>query len=202
MKRSESQSDALYREAIERADQWLAKAGQGGEPEPTAMALSTVGDDGRPSARMMLLKGLDDKGLVFYTNSKSNKCRQLAANSSVALCLFWPRLERQVRVEGQVSSVSDAAADAYFATRPRGSQIGSWASHQSETLESREVLERRVADFENQYAGKSVPRPPYWSGFLVRPRMIEFWQGHRFRLHERWRYEQGKREWTKRLLNP
>ncbi len=165
---------------------WLADAADcGAIEEPTAMTLATVDEHGTPSARIVLLKGVSEAGLTFYTNLGSAKAAQLRANPHAALCFHWAPLERQVRVRGTVSRVSDAEADAYFATRPRQSQIGAWASKQSQPLEERLELERRIARFAAKYALGAVPRPEFWSGFRVAPVRVEFWQKRAFRLHER-----------------
>ena len=153
--------------------------------EPTAMALATADADGRPSNRMVLLKDVDARGFVFYTNLGSRKARELEANPHAALCFHWQPLEVQVRVTGRAEPVSDAEADAYFASRPRGSQIGAWASKQSTPLASRATLEERIREVTERFAGRSVPRPPFWSGFRVIPEVIEFWHGQPSRLHER-----------------
>lgn len=164
--------------AAERVDRALL-------PEPTAFCLATVGVDGRPSARIVLLKGVDRAGFVFYTNCESRKGRELLATRRAALVFHWQPLESQVRVEGDVSAVSDAEADAYFASRARASQLGAWASEQSRPLADPRDLERRLAEFEARYAGAAVPRPPHWSGFRVAPQSIEFWRNRPGRLHER-----------------
>ena len=168
--------------------QWLADAQalpREQVPEPTAFALATSAENGQPSIRMLLLKGVDDDGFVFYTNLESRKGRELAANRRAAMGFHWPTLERQVRIEGRVAPVSDVDADAYFATRARGSQIGAWASRQSRPMERATDLDTRVAEFERKFEGQSVPRPPYWSGFRLEPSSIEFWSGRPNRLHER-----------------
>jgi pyridoxamine 5'-phosphate oxidase len=175
-----------------------------GIAEPTGMTLSTVGADGRPSARVVLLKGVDPGGLVFFTNTLSRKGKEIAAHPEVALSFWWPQLEAQVRFEGPAVPVTDAEADAYFATRPRESQLGAWASAQSEKLSSREELEQRFAELERKYEGKTVPRPPHWSGYRVAPRAIEFWSNRSGRLHHRELYTRGSlgEPWTMALLNP
>jgi pyridoxamine 5'-phosphate oxidase len=172
--------------------------------DPTGMTLSTVGADGRPSARVVLLKGVDGGGFVFYTNTRSRKGRELAANPQVALTVWWPHIGWQVRVEGTVASVSEAEADAYFATRARGSQLGAWASEQSQTLESRAELEARLAEVTRRYEGQPVPRPPHWSGYRVTPLVVELWKSRDDRLHDRQLYSRPSPSapWTMRLLNP
>jgi pyridoxamine 5'-phosphate oxidase len=171
-------------------------------PEPDAMVLSTVDPDGRPSARYVLLKGVDARGFVFYTNLESRKAKGLAVHPHAALTVYWPP-QTQVRVEGRVERVTDAEADAYFATRPRGSQLGAWASAQSSELAGRSELDDRVRDVEARFAGVTVPRPPFWSGFRVIPTMIEFWTRDVSRLHERVVFRRdGDAAWTRGLLYP
>jgi pyridoxamine 5'-phosphate oxidase len=167
----------------------FAEAEAAGHPETNAVCLATADAEGRPSARMVLLKGTDSRGFTFYTNLNSRKARELRENPHAALCFFWPLIGRQVRVEGAVEAVSDAEADAYFVTRPRGSQIGAWASLQSSELATREQLIDRVAEVELQYRDAVVPRPPHWSGYRLLPRRIEFWTAGDFRLHDRLVYE-------------
>jgi len=171
-------------------------------PEPTAMTLATVDDAGHPSARIVLLKDVDARGFVFYTNYESRKGRELLAHPWAALCFHWQPMERQVRVEGPVERVSDSEADAYFASRARMSRIGAWASRQSATLESDAELQRRVQEVEARFAGGEVPRPPNWSGFRVVPQRIEFWRGRPYRLHERLLYERDDTGWRVRRLFP
>ena len=197
-------SQATYQEAIATARDLLAEAVQAGEPEPIAMTLATADAHGRVSARIVLLKQLDERGAVFYTNYESAKAGQLAEHPQVALCLHWKRLREgvQVRIEGAVERTSATESDAYFATRPRDSQIGAWASLQSQTLPDRGDLDARIARYEQQFAGTAVPRPPHWGGYRVVPDLIEIWYGQRARLHERVRYERANGEWTKRLLYP
>lgn len=170
-------------------------------PEPTAFALGTS-VDGQPSVRMLLLKNADERGFVFYTNYESRKGRELLANPKAAMCFHWQPLEIQVRVEGRTAPVEGAEADAYFASRARGSQIGAWASQQSRTIEAEELLERRVAEFEQRFEGIVVPRPPYWSGFRLTPERIEFWKGMPSRLHRRELYTRRGSEWQVEILYP
>ena len=180
---------------------WLDEAWKG-EPNAHAMTLATSTPDGRPSVRAVLLKGLDERGFVFYTNLESRKSTELAANPHVALCFLWKSLNRQVRVEGAVEPVSDDDADVYFATRPRDSQIGAWASDQSRPLESRDELERRVETFAHRFQAGRVPRPPYWSGFRVVPQCVEFWQERPFRLHDRHLFIREGEGWRRERLFP
>jgi pyridoxamine 5'-phosphate oxidase len=171
-------------------------------PDPSAMALGTVGEGGQPSVRIVLLKAFDERGFVFYTNYEGRKGRHLLSNPKAALCFYWPTIDIQVRIEGTVTKVADKEADAYFATRHRLSQIGAWASRQSEPLETPTALDERVKRYENEFAGKDVPRPKYWSGFRVSPERIEFWKGKPNRLHERHLYTRVGAGWKIETIYP
>ena len=180
---------------------WLDEAWKG-EPNAHAMTLATATREGRPSARLVLLKGLDRRGFVFYTNLESRKSEELFANPHAALCFLWKSLNRQVRVEGPVEQVADDEADAYFASRPRDSQIGAWASDQSRPLESRALLERRVEEFSRRFDEGKVPRPTYWSGFRVVPQRVEFWEEQPSRLHDRMLFIREGEGWRRERLFP
>jgi pyridoxamine 5'-phosphate oxidase len=171
-------------------------------PDPTAFALATVGEAGRPSIRMLLLKHVDQDGFVFYTNLESRKARELSANPRAAMNFHWAPMERQVRIEGDVTAVSAEEADEYFATRPRGSQIGAWASRQSKPIDRPGDLERRVDELVKQFQGRDVPRPDFWSGFRLRPVAIEFWKGKPSRLHERHLFRRDDSGWRMTVLYP
>jgi pyridoxamine 5'-phosphate oxidase len=171
-------------------------------PEPNAMSLGTIGNRDQPYVRIVLLKAFDERGFVFYTSYDGKKGRQLIAHPRASLCFYWAPLSIQVRIEGRVTKVSDEEADAYFATRDRGSQIGAWASRQSEPLETPTALDERVAKYEKEFEGKTVPRPEYWSGFRVWPERIEFWKGKPNRLHERHLYLRDGEGWLVETLYP
>ncbi len=181
---------------------WFQAALSAGLPEPNAMHLSTLTADGRPSGRIVLLKDVSDAGFVFYTNYESGKGRDLTERPVAALTFFYPELERQIRIEGRVERVSAQESDAYFNSRPRGSQIGAWVSHQSRVIESRDVLEKRQRELETQFDGQSVLRPAHWGGFRVVPDMLEFWQGRPSRLHDRIRYRKEHENWLIERLSP
>jgi pyridoxamine 5'-phosphate oxidase len=196
---------ALYSEALVTFDTLFDEALAAGEPDRTAMMVATATLAARPSARTVLLKTHDARGFVFYTHLDGRKGRELQANPHAALLFHWPRVRHgvQVRIEGAVEIVADAEADAYFASRPRVSQIGAWASKQSETLESRETFEKRLVQVEREFDGRDVPRPARWTGLRVQPDRIEFWYGAEFRLHQRDFYERDLAgEWSKRMLYP
>jgi len=192
----------FYQEALNRFQSLFAKALQVDLQEPTACTLSTVGSDGQPSGRTVLLKGVDERGFVFYTNTQSRKGQQLKENPKASLCFFWAALGNQVHIEGSVNPVGEKEADDYWNTRPRESQLGAWASLQSKTMEKRENLLDRYASFENEYENKKVPRPPHWSGYRLVPHRIEFWTSKPHRLHERILYEKRQGEWDIRILYP
>ena len=169
---------------LQRAREWLADAVEAGVPEPDGAALATASPDGRPSVRFVLVRGIDDHGARFFTNYGSRKGRELAANPVAALSLWWPSLQRQLRLEGAVERLTPAESDAYFASRGRGSQLGAWASRQGSVIEGREGLEARAAELDAEF-GETVPRPEWWGGFRVRPDIVEFWEGRPNRLHDR-----------------
>jgi pyridoxamine 5'-phosphate oxidase len=192
----------LLDDPIEQFRRWLADAETAGIPLPNAMAVATADAEGRPSVRHVLLRGIDERGFTFFTNYDSRKGRQLAENPHTGLVFLWKLLDRQVNTTGRASRVDAADSDAYFATRPREAQLGAWASAQSSVLESREELERRVAEAGERFAGAEVPRPPNWGGFVVRPDTVEFWQGRRSRLHDRFRYAREGAGWRIDRLSP
>jgi len=207
--RSEYKRAALDERDVDRDPfaqfaRWFDEAIAAGAAEPNAMTLATVDPDGRPSARIVLLKGLDPRGFVFYTNQSSRKGQALAAEARAALLFFWVDLERQVRLEGTVETVGAAEADAYFASRPRASQVGAWASPQSAPMPDRAALERRYDDAARRFDATSapIPRPPHWGGYRLVPDRFEFWQGRRSRLHDRIAYEKNAAQWTIGRLAP
>lgn len=181
---------------------WMRRALGAGMLEPTAMSLATVDAKGRPAVRFVLLKGADARGFTFFTNLGSRKGRELDATGRAALALWWPPLERQVRIEGRVRRVAETEADAYFAQRPRGAQLGAWASRQSAVIPGRAALQQRLAAVTRRFEGRGVPRPPSWGGYRVTPERIEFWQGRRDRLHDRLLYRRVRGRWVRERLSP
>ena len=170
--------------------------------EPNAMTLATATPEGRPSARIVLLKGFDERGFVFYTSYEGRKSEEIEANPLCALVLYWGELERQVRVEGRISRIPEEESDEYFGSRPRGSQLGAWASEQSRPVEGRDPLEERLRNLEAEYEGGEVPRPPFWGGYRVEPEVVEFWQGRESRLHDRLVYQRSGDGWKIERLQP
>ncbi|MGK7926065.1 MAG: pyridoxamine 5'-phosphate oxidase [Spirulina sp.] len=197
-----SETDA-DRDPIQQFKVWFEAAIAAEVPDANAMTLATATPEGKPMARIVLLKGFDHRGFAFYTNYNSRKGRQLQANPYASLVFWWQPLERQVRIEGRVEKVSDEESDLYFASRPLGSQLGAWASEQSQAIGDREVLEQRFRDLEAKYAGREIPRPPHWGGFRVIPEAMEFWQGRPSRLHDRLCYRwQQDGTWLRERLAP
>lgn len=192
----------LHTDPIHQFGRWFHDAIEAKAALPEAVTLATADRDGRPSARVVLLKDFDEHGFVFFTNYESRKARDLEANPRAALCFWWPALERQVRIEGSVTRVEEKESDAYFSTRPRGSQIGAWASEQSSVIESRRLLEERAADLSARWIESSVPRPPHWGGFRLLPESVEFWQNRDDRLHDRFRYVRAGARWKIERLAP
>lgn len=194
--------DAMHVDPIAQFEAWFVDAQKSGDPEPYAMVLSTVSTEGAPRGRTVLLRGVDDRGFVFFTNYTSAKGRALDGTGRAALTFHWHGLHRQVHVEGTVARTSVEESDDYFAKRPRGSQLGAWASDQSDELSKRSELLDRLDGVTKRFDGGDVPRPDFWGGYRVEPRTIEFWQGQPSRLHDRVRYERHPDRWTRSLLNP
>jgi pyridoxamine 5'-phosphate oxidase len=194
--------DTLKDDPIEQFKEWFHHAKQAGLTLPEAVAIATVGPGGKPSGRMMLLKGVDERGFRFFTNLDSRKGKELQQNHSASMVFHWADLQRQVRVEGQVESITDEEANEYFQSRPRGSRIGAWASAQSSELADRSELDACVVEIEERFKGQEVPLPPFWGGFLLCPVSIEFWQGRANRLHDRIVYRHEGHRWVKVRLSP
>ena len=198
LKESDAASDP-----IEQFRSWFDGALAADLHEPNAMTLATATPEGRPSARIVLLKGFDERGFVFYTSYEGRKSEEIDANPLCALVFYWGELERQVRVEGSVSRISEEESDEYFGSRPRGSQLGAWASEQSRPVQGRDALEERLRNLEAEYEGREVLRPPFWGGYRVEPEVIEFWQGRENRLHDRLVYRRSDNgEWGRERLQP
>lgn len=200
--RSGFEESDVATDPLEQFREWFEEALDAGLHEPNAMTIATSTSDGRPSARIVLLKGYDERGFVFYTNYEGRKARELEANPSCTLAFYWGELERQIRIEGRAARVPDKESDAYFASRPRGSQLGAWTSEQSRTVESRGRLEERLRSLEAEYEGREIPRPPFWGGYRVQPESLEFWQGRENRLHDRLLYARSDGEWKIQRLQP
>ncbi|MBA3961340.1 MAG: pyridoxamine 5'-phosphate oxidase [Chthoniobacterales bacterium] len=205
--RREYETDGLRRadlhpDPIAQFSVWFSAAIEAALPDVNAVTLATATTDGRPSARVVLLKGFDQRGFVFFTNYHSQKGRELEANPQAAFAIYWVQLERQIRVSGRVEKTSRAESGAYFHSRPRGSQLGAWVSHQSEPIDARQILEGRLAEMEERYAQTPIELPPHWGGYRLLPNEIEFWQGRANRLHDRFRYTRADAGWTLDRLAP
>jgi pyridoxamine 5'-phosphate oxidase len=187
---------------IEQFHRWFEEALAAGLHEPNAMTLATATSDGRPAARVVLLKGFDERGFVFYTNYEGRKGRELEENPYCALVFYWGELERQVRIEGRAGRVSGEESEAYYRSRPLGSRLGAWVSEQSRPVGDRATLDERLRELEDEYEGREVPRPPFWGGYRVEPEAIEFWQGRENRLHDRLLYRQSDEGWSIERLQP
>ena len=193
----------LHHDPIEQFATWFSTAVNSALPDANAISLATATPDGKPSARVVLLKGFDQRGFVFFTNYESDKGRELAGNPQAAFVVYWVQLERQIRVAGRVEKTSRQDSETYFHARPRGSQLGAWVSHQSEVIDARRILEGRLAEITERFAGREVELPPHWGGYRIVPATMEFWQGRANRLHDRFRYTREKDDsWTLERLAP
>lgn len=196
------QESDIHQDPVEQFRRWFEEAQAADLHEPNAVTVATAASDGRPSARTVLLKGFDERGFVFYTNYEGRKSREMEANPRAALLFYWGELERQVRVEGRVERIAAEESDAYFASRPRGSQLGAWASEQSRPVVYRAALEEKLREVEERFGDGEVPRPPFWGGYRVEPEIIEFWQGRENRLHDRLVYRRENGGWRIERLQP
>jgi pyridoxamine 5'-phosphate oxidase len=196
-----NESDVLQ-DAIDQFKRWLEDALKSDILEPTAMMVATADKHGRPSARMLLLKGVDERGFIFFSNYQSRKAQELLENPQAALVFYWDSLERQVRVEGKVKKVSKEESESYFHSRPHGSQLGAWASQQSTVIKNRDVVEEKIKELSEMYSEGAVPLPEFWGGYVLEPRVIEFWQGRPNRLHDRLRYTRFEQGWKIERLSP
>ncbi len=192
----------LKKDPVEQFSVWWDEAVKSDIAEVNAMTLATCNEDGRPSARIVLFKGLTNDGFVFYTNYQSNKGKELERNPYAALVFFWKELERQVRIEGAVEKINEAESDSYFQSRPAGSKIGAWSSAQSSTVASREVIEESYLNYLKKFDTNPIPRPPFWGGYIVKPKKMEFWQGRSSRLHDRIMYSKQNEDWKIERLSP
>ncbi len=193
----------MHPDPIEQFGTWFSTAVNSELPDANAISLATVTAEGQPAARVVLLKGFDQRGFVFFTNYHSDKGRELEANPRAAFVIYWVQLERQIRVRGRVEKTSHEESEAYFHSRPRGSQLGAWVSHQSEVIDARRILEARLAEMTERYTGREIELPPHWGGYRIVPATIEFWQGRANRLHDRFRYtRQADQTWTLERLAP
>jgi pyridoxamine 5'-phosphate oxidase len=194
--------DKLLDDPMAQFKQWYREAESAGVPEPNTMTLATVSQQGQPTIRVVLLKEITPNGLIFFTNFKSRKGREMEQHPKAALNFYWQLMERQVRVDGSISKVSDSKSDEYFSTRPRGSQLGAWVSEQSKTIPSRDYLEEQLKQFQARFEDKDIPRPPHWGGYLLTPEQVEFWQGGEDRLHDRIQYTMNQDLWERCRLAP